>query len=159
MRVCQRSLIASTTLFLCLITGLTGCVIDPNAPSGYPPQRDDRPSRPAPSERKFVKYIQYSKGQVSYFRTDRSPKVADSNVRICFENNTGQPKAMQWTKMQSGVNAISVPKNGSRDCVTVRANQRIEWLFKDRGLPVKAEAMNLQSFAGALVEFIWVKDY
>lgn len=141
---------------------LSGCVIDPNAfPASYPPSdsSDNRQPPAATAERKFVKTIKYSKGDISYFRTSNAPNVAANKMRICFENNTGQPKRMQWTKIQSGVNNVSVPKNGSRSCVTLNTNQRIEWLFYDRMLPVKPEGMNLQSFGGSLVEFIWVRDY
>lgn len=147
---------------LALAALLGGCVIDPNAfptyPSGGP--TGSQPPTPAPaSSRSYVKNIQYAKGDISYFRTNDAPNVAANNVRICLENNTGQPKAMLWSRIQSGVNHPQVPKNGSRSCVTLGTNQRIEWAFLDRGFPVKTEGMNLQSFGGSLVEFIWVRDY
>lgn len=148
---------------LALAAFLPGCVIDPNAFPSYPPRdssnTDQQPPPTAQSSRSFVKYIKYSKGDISYFRTNNAPNVAAQKVRICLENNTGQPKSALWSKIQSGVNNMRAPKNGSRSCVTLNTNQRIEWMFYDRSKPVKKEGMNLQSFGGSLVEFIWVRDY
>ena len=139
---------------------LNGCVIDPNAFPSYPanepaPQQD----QPPPSKRSFIKKIQYASGDISYFRTNNAQNIAANIVRICLINNTGQPKAMIWSRIASGVNNMRTPKNGSRSCVSLSTNQRIEWTFVDRLAPVKREGMNLQGFGGSLVEFIWVRDY
>ncbi len=115
--------------------------------------------RPPQGPRRFVKYIKYSKGDISYFRTNHSRKVRTDRLRICFKNNTGQPKSMVWTRGQAGVNHMHAPKNGSRTCVNLRPKGRIEWGFRDRGRLMRSEGMNLQGFAGSLVEFIWVRDY
>jgi hypothetical protein len=157
----------ASRIALILAVGLstTACVIDPNmVPGSYPPpDREQRDvaidNTPQQGPRKLVKAITYPKGQVSYFATANSSQVAPDKVRICLENNTGQPKAMRWKKIQSGVNHLNTPRNGSQSCATLSTNQRVEWNFVDRYRPVKPEAMNLHSFGGRLIEFIWVRDY
>ncbi len=148
-------------LLLSLLVGFGGCVIDPSL---YPPASGGGqapPAEPPPrqAERKFVKYIEYANGRISYFRTTNSTQVNPNRTRICFENNTGQPKSMVWRKVPSGVNNMVVRTNGARSCVNLDLNQRVEWTFFDRMLPVKADGMNIGGVGGMLIEFIWVKDY
>ena len=160
----------NTTLRACVATGLalliSGCVIDPNAFPSYPPSNGGTDNggtggggAPQPGAREFVKPITYANGQVSYFRTLNSSEVKPNHFRICLENNTGQPKAMVWSKVQSGVSNLNAPKNGSRSCASFNLNQRLEWVFYDRLMPKKADAMNVGGIGGTLIEFIWVRDY
>ena len=141
---------------------LSGCVIDPNAWPTTPPPEDnggyDAPRREGPV-RKLIKPIQFSGGQVSYFRTSNSAEVAADKGRICLENNTGQPKSLRWTKSPSWANNLVARTNGARQCVNFNLNQRVEWVFFDRGLAKHRDAMNLGSTGGLLYEFIWVRDY
>ncbi len=152
------------TMLIASACTLTGCVVDPNAWPTSPPPQDTRvevPPQQAPQPvRSLVKRITYSGGQVSYFRTSNSPEVAQSNmVRICLENNTGQPKSMRWTRNPSNVGDLVTRSNGARSCADIHRSHRVEWGFYDRGGLKKSEGMNLSSFGGQLVEFIWVRDY
>jgi hypothetical protein len=155
-----------------LACGLAGCVIDPAVWSTLPPLEDtSQRGEPAANSRELVKRIGYSNGQVSYFRTTNSAAVPRDKVRICLENNTGQPKAMFWTKAAQPVATIGVfsqpgaigplvtKRNGDRSCANFNLNQRVEWGFFDRGNLKKSDGMNLGNVDRTLIEFIWVRDY
>lgn len=114
-------------------------------------------SRPAPDPiRKLVKHIAVpGRPKIAYYRTDNAPKVAKDKMRLCLVGRTAGSKIMSWTRIQAGVNPLTVPKKGARSCATLNINQRIEWIFMSMPLGMKNDAMNLNSFGGTLVEFIW----
>lgn len=140
---------------------VSGCVVQPLDGSGgvlvRPGPKPLPEPAPGPAPRKLVKSLDYDGGRISYFMTKQS--VPSNRMRLCLVNNTGQPKQLVWTKVQSGVNNMVTRRNGDRSCVNLDLNQRIEFVFIDRLVPRKNSGMNLQSFGGALVEFYWVKDY
>lgn len=106
-------------------------------------------------KRKFVKNIVTATGKIKYYRTDNVPRVGKNRMRLCLVNQSPGAKLMTWTKGQAGVNPLSALKNPSKSCAFLKLNQRIEWIFINGMLPVKSDGMNLKSFGGALVEFVW----